>query len=599
MKENRRDDNSSSLATLRISTLSPPLELALKNTIENKLDKVKTHVPTFTSNITMAHLSATTSLSDCSVLSGEENLQQESTINTSDHGVLPNFKFISLTSSASLSAVDDAFKTETQNLDWKSLPFSTQPVVPFKYGSIESNSESSSNSNEKDEILSPLETCSQSLLKFQPDKCRQNVISDPEIEGSLFSQENKLTFTDDNITEAQLSANKASTQVQKGLRALGSIFKKLMTDHHQNNTLVALPTNVETSQKSVFGRFLPKEKISKVTEQKSNNPVSEIVTEIKEQVVSISEIDKDVEIEADSEVERLMQKHFEKKYKVLKQVGSGGHSTVRLALRQSDSTLVVCKFIKQSSVWHWHYDRYSERKIPMEIYLMKMLSEKYHTSIEKDVGKGIVKYLEHFEFPGRFIIVMEYLGEDWVDFFDYIEMFGPVDEKDARDIFLQAVDTVLFLRANGYCHNDVKDENILINTNTREIKLIDFGSATSYHPGQTCSYFYGTKKFAAPETVQGDAYYPESQEVWALGALLYVTLFKMDPFKTDIEIVELDISRRINRLKNLGKENGGADISDEAVHALESMLAKDWRNRVALDHIKLLPFFTKHDSRNF
>lgn len=69
---------------------------------------------------------------------------------------------------------------------------------------------------------------------------------------------------------------------------------------------------------------------------------------------------------------------------------------------------------------------------------------------------GIIRYIEHYSMDPRFVIVMEYLGEEWVDLYDYIEMFGPVDEEVAVDIFGQIVETVQYMHWMGYVHNDIK-----------------------------------------------------------------------------------------------------------------------------------------------
>ncbi|KAI8800822.1 kinase-like domain-containing protein [Cladochytrium replicatum] len=287
---------------------------------------------------------------------------------------------------------------------------------------------------------------------------------------------------------------------------------------------------------------------------------------------------------SDDEVRRdaISKAAFENKYIVLKKLGSGGHSVVRLGRRIDDDEQVVCKFIRQASVWHWHQDSHTGRKIPLEIHLLKKFSELGHP--------GLIKYYEHYECMGRYVIIMEYLGGDWVDLYDYIELYGPVVEEETRIIFKQIVETVKYLHRIGYSHNDIKDENIMINTKTKQVKLIDFGSATALGPGTTCKHFYGTKKFAAPEALSGDPYPAATQEVWALGTLLYVLLFKMDPFKTDEEVVGMELSRRITRLRNLGRSNGGVDISDDAVDALAVMLHKDHTRRIKMEEILRLRF---------
>ncbi|KAJ3190585.1 hypothetical protein HK101_008581 [Irineochytrium annulatum] len=313
----------------------------------------------------------------------------------------------------------------------------------------------------------------------------------------------------------------------------------------------------------------------------------------------------------ESEIDRWAgaKRRFDLRYKVQKTLGSGGHSTVRLAHKGSEK--VVLKFIRNSSVWHWQQVENDNRKVPLEIHLMRQFKCDQHPNI--------ISYVEHFEVRDRYIIVMEYLGEDWVDLYDYIEMFGPVKEKDSIEIFKQVVETILYLYKKGFHHNDIKDENILINIKTRRIKLIDFGSATAVAPGKTCELFYGTKKFAAPEAVRTEPYHPEAQEVWALGTLLFVLLFKMDPFTNDEEILATDIGRRISRYQasatpsatsSFSANNGGGssssvgsvgagsgrrglEISDEAVKSLKMMMEKEWSKRVHLENALELPVFKR------
>jgi serine/threonine protein kinase len=122
------------------------------------------------------------------------------------------------------------------------------------------------------------------------------------------------------------------------------------------------------------------------------------------------------------------------------------------------------------------------------------------------------------------------------------------------------------------------------------VKLIDFGSTTQLIPGRKFELFYGTKKFASPQAVFGEAYDPAAQEVWCLGTLLYVLIFKMDPFKDDAEIARLEVSGRIDRLRACGRKDGGADVSVEGRDALVRLLHKDHRRRIKCADIRNLPY---------
>lgn len=77
--------------------------------------------------------------------------------------------------------------------------------------------------------------------------------------------------------------------------------------------------------------------------------------------------------------------------------------------------------------------------------------------INREGHPGLITYFDHFELGATFVIVMEYLGSDWVDLYDYIEMFGPIKESDSIILFKKIVEIVEFLHVDlGLCHNDIK-----------------------------------------------------------------------------------------------------------------------------------------------
>jgi serine/threonine protein kinase len=131
----------------------------------------------------------------------------------------------------------------------------------------------------------------------------------------------------------------------------------------------------------------------------------------------------------------------------------------------------------------------------------------------------------------------------------------------------------------------------MINVKTRQVKLIDFGSLTELQRGVHIKSFYGTKKFSSPEAL-GGLYSPELQEVWALGSLYYVLLFKMDPFKNDDEVLSLDIGKRIERILTYGINGKMLDISEASVQSIRLMLEKDWGRRPRVDQLPDLPIFS-------
>eukprot|EP00095_Tigriopus_kingsejongensis_P007992 maker-scaffold269_size230758-snap-gene-0.25 protein:Tk07992 transcript:maker-scaffold269_size230758-snap-gene-0.25-mRNA-1 annotation:"GF12888" len=257
--------------------------------------------------------------------------------------------------------------------------------------------------------------------------------------------------------------------------------------------------------------------------------------------------------------------NYGKHYQTLAMLGQGANGFVATAFKKSSRNLVVAKFAYRKPM-----DDYGESNsnadegLPIEAQILFSI---HHPNI--------VTLLDSFSNPHYHQLVMERHGSG-IDLFEFIDRGPKLDENLSSYLFRQVVEAIDYLHSCHILHRDIKDENVIIDEKFH-LKLIDFGSACAFEPGQRFTTFCGTVEYCSPDILEGHPYDGPKTEVWALGVLLFVILYFDNPFETGEDIVKNDL--------HLPRA-----VSESCRTLLLAMLRKDPGERLSIPSIRDHPW---------
>lgn len=212
------------------------------------------------------------------------------------------------------------------------------------------------------------------------------------------------------------------------------------------------------------------------------------------------------------------------------------------------------------------------------------ISFKYEINILKKLDHpNILKLYEVFEDEKKYYLVTELCKGG--ELFDEIIQKVQYSEKEAATIIQQILRAVSYCHQNNIVHRDLKPENVLIDKEMNNtLKIIDFGTAAEYKPGEKLKTTHGTSYYIAPEVLFKS--YDERCDVWSVGVILYILISGKPPFDGDDD---QEITEQVKKGKY--KLSGGVwdVVSQDARDLITQMLEFDYTKRVsskqALDHI--------------
>lgn len=195
------------------------------------------------------------------------------------------------------------------------------------------------------------------------------------------------------------------------------------------------------------------------------------------------------------------------RYQYLKELGSGTFGTVYKALDLDTENYVCIKVIK-----------------PIVIEMAK--KEIMAMNIMKGVP-GAIQIIEVIHDPdtNQPAIVMELLDSHGLQTREY---FKTITDYQARYYMYIILSTLDAANSKGLMHRDMKGTNLIVDDETNDLRILDWGSIEWYFPGKEYTDMISNQYFRAPELMLEIYDYQYSYDIWQLGCIFSTILFKID-----------------------------------------------------------------------
>ncbi len=122
-------------------------------------------------------------------------------------------------------------------------------------------------------------------------------------------------------------------------------------------------------------------------------------------------------------------------------------------------------------------------------------------------------------------LIFEYINNT-----DFKTLYPTFTDYDIRYYIFELLKALDFCHSHGIMHRDVKPHNVMIDHEKRQLRLIDWGLAEFYHPGQEYNVRVASRYFKGPELLVDFQEYDYSLDMWSLGCMVAGMIFKKEPF---------------------------------------------------------------------
>jgi tetratricopeptide (TPR) repeat protein/predicted Ser/Thr protein kinase len=249
----------------------------------------------------------------------------------------------------------------------------------------------------------------------------------------------------------------------------------------------------------------------------------------------------------------LIGKTLGNRYRVLREIGSGGMAWVYLAEDIKENELVAVKVL---------YPQFGEDLS----YIQRFNREAKLASTLTD--PHIVRVLDYGADRDIYYLVMEYI--EGRNLREVLTEQGPFPWRNALEIVDQLATALEHAYPHGVVHRDIKPQNMML-TDTGLLKVLDFGIArVPTLPSLTQSGFIGSPYYVSPEQAMGEEIDIRS-DIYSSGIVLYELLSGKIPFdaKSPWSIISQHITNEPPKI-----ELPNDEVPDQVQNLLNRMIAK-------------------------
>ncbi len=221
-------------------------------------------------------------------------------------------------------------------------------------------------------------------------------------------------------------------------------------------------------------------------------------------------------------------------YRINEQLYNGSRTLVYRAIRETDSIPVVIKLLKNP------YPSFTE-----------LVQFRNQYTIAKNLNlPGIIQTYSLEVYQNGYALVMEFGGISLKEYFVSVETRYIAFGQEFLEVAIALCDTLDILIRSRIIHKDIKPANILINPETKQVKLIDF-SIASLLPRETQilmspNVLEGTLGYLSPEqTGRMNRGIDYRTDFYSLGVTFYELLTGKLPFESNdaMELVHCHIAK--------------------------------------------------------